>query len=300
MRNRLTSGLLPRLAVFAAMGASLPSAVNAWDEDRVQSQIQPYFGVWLGGYMINTDDLNQMINRSRTSTRYSMDNFNPVMPAAGLSFGVAYSRLHVGVNAGYQLMDGDDIARAATWNVYPSYRYQVIPIDLSMDVALLPNEYPVNLLVGGSAGLGLVGIKNPYKGVVEYGKDGDTTFYYLENEWNYMNALLATGYVGARINLARRLNLEGQVGWRVLTSDGVEIGDVDGIGIPKSETHDSTGAVVAREMRGMSLNLSGAYVRVDVRWTFASEAEKSEDRAAARNRVMTERMAMLPRARLVD
>ena len=53
-------------------------------------------------------------------------------------------------------------------------------------------------------------------------------------------------------------------------------------------------------MRGMSLNLSGAYVRVDVRWTFASEAEKSEDRAAARNRVMTERMAMLPRARLVD
>lgn len=295
MRNRLTSGLLPRFAAAVAMLAALPSVVGAWDEDRVQSQIQPYFGFWAGAYMVNTDDLNALVD-----TKY--DGFTGIVPAAGMSFGVAYSRYHVGVNAGYQLLNGGklDAARMATGKYFSDYYYQVIPVDVNIDVALLPNEYPVNLLLGGSIGLGIVGIKNPIA-VTGHMEDTLTVLNYHYNEWEYSGALLGTAYVGARINLARRLNLEGQLGWRVLNADGISLGDGLYLARDKEETVTPSGVRTTRSMENIPLDLSGAYFRADMRWTFASQAEKDEDRVSARRHEMAERLAMLPnRTRIVD
>ncbi len=295
MRNRLTSGLLPRFAAAAAMLAALPSVVGAWDEDRVQSQIQPYFGFWAGAYMVNTDDLNALVD-----DKY--DGFTGVVPAAGMSFGVAYSRYHVGVNAGYQLLNGGkiDAARQTLYGYYSDYYYQVIPVDVNLEVALLPNEYPVNLLLGGSMGLGIVGIKNPVS-VTSHMEDTIRvrTFHY--NEWQYGGALLGTAYLGARINLARRLNLEGQLGWRVLNADGFSLGDGKYLGREKEEEVTPSGVTTTRSMENIPLDLSGAYFRADIRWTFASQSEKDEDRVSARRREMAERLAMLPpRTYIVD
>jgi len=47
-------------------------------------------------------------------------------------------------------------------------------------------------------------------------------------------------------------------------------------------------------MESIPLDLSGAYFRADIRWTFASQSEKDEDRVSARRREMAERIAMLP------
>lgn len=294
MRNRLTSGLLPRFAAAAAMLAALPSVVGAWDEDRVQSQLQPYFGFWAGAYMVNTDDLNSLVD-----DKY--DGFTQVMPAAGMSFGVAYSRYHVGVNAGYQLLNGGklDAARMATGMYYSDFYYQVIPVDVNLEVALLPNEYPVNLLLGGSLGLGIVGIKSP---IARTWHAEDTLVVWRRhyNEWQYSGALLGTAFIGARINLARRLNLEGQLGWRVLRADEVYLGDNYEL-VREKEYVDTSGVHATRSMESIPLDLSGAYFRADIRWTFASQSEKDEDRVSARRREMAERIAMLPpRARIVD
>lgn len=290
MRNRLTSGLLPRFAAAAAMLAALPSVVGAWDEDRVQSQLQPYFGFWAGAYMVNTDDINNVVDAN-------YDGFRPVVPAAGMSFGVAYSRFHVGVNAGYQLLDGGklDATRMATGKYYSDFYYQVIPVDISLEAALLPNEYPVNFLLGGSVGLGIVGTKHPiaYKDRVE----NDTVFIrqYYYNDWEYGGALLGTAYVGARINLARRLNLEAQLGWRALKLDGISLGDgwYDAR-VRESQATPSKPLPVVRTLELEPIDLSGAYFRADIRWTFASQSEKDEDRVSARRREMAERIAMLP------
>ncbi len=63
---------------------------------------------------------------------------------------------------------------------------------------------------------------------------------------------------------------------------------------------DSSNKVVETTLRNIPLSLSSAYVRVDIRWTFASDDEKDVDRAATRSREMSERLAMLPRGRFVD
>lgn len=288
MRNRLTSGLLPRFAAAAAMLAALPSVVGAWDEDRVQSQLQPYFGFWAGAYMVNTDDLNALVD-----DKY--DGFTQIMPAAGMSFGVAYSRYHVGVNAGYQLLNGGkiDAARQALYGYYSDYYYQVIPVDVSLEAALLPNEYPVNFLIGGSVGIGIVGLKSPIA-VTSHWEDTIEVRRRHYNEWQYSGALLATGYIGARINLARRLNLEGQLGWRVLRSNEVYLGDSYELARLKETEVAPSGASKVRSMESVPLDLSGAYFRADIRWTFASQSEKDEDRVSARRREMAERIAMLP------
>jgi hypothetical protein len=303
MRNRLTSGLLPRLAITAAMLAVLPSLVCAWDEDRVQSQIQPYFGVWGGVYMVERQDLRLLVDSTTN------DFFSAARPAMGLSMGVAYGRLHVGINGGYQLIDGDynpmTIRHSSPNQAYTYisksfyYRYQVIPIDISIDVALLPNEYPVNLLLGGSVGLGLVGMQMPFKSLIEY-QDTTMTVTELDNDWNYNNAMLATGYLGARINLARRLNLEGQIGYRFLKSNEVEMGHGYELVRPLSTTYDDSGSVVEQSKASIPIDLSAPYVRVDIRWTFASESEKDVDRSAARSKEMTERLAMMPHGRRID
>jgi len=300
MRNRLTSGRISRLAAAAAMLVALPSVVGAWDEDRVQSQIQPYFGGWAGMYMVDRQDLKDLIGLPE-------DFFSSVRPAAGVSLGVAYGRLHVGINGGYQLIDGDynpftlkSGTRTVISNQY-YYRYQVIPVDLKIDVALLPNETPVNILLGGSVGLGIVGMQLPYVSLTRMVDTAHTEIHYYTNDWNYNNFLLATGYVGARINLARRLNLEGQLGYRVLKSTEVELGN--GYQLQQVATQtilDSTQKVVSGTLRNIPVSLSSAYIRADIRWTFASQAEKDEDRAAARSREMSERLAMLPPARRAD
>lgn len=306
MRNHLTSGLLPRLALTASMLAALPSLVGAWDEDRVQSQIQPYIGAWGGMYMVERQDLKTMIPGTPD------DFFSPALPAVGLSLGVAYSRLHVGINGGYQLKDGDygptnmsttlKNGTPITWYTRSYYyRYQVIPLDINIDVALLPNRYPVNLLVGGSVGIGLVGMQLPIM-TTWHQKDSLNTVYTTHaNDWNYNNFLLATGFVGARITLARRLNLEGQIGYRILRSDEVELGK----GLQLQQAYETTRADsndvrVGSETTNLPVSLSSFYLRADIRWTFASEAEKDVDRSAARSKEMTERLAMLPRGRLVD
>jgi hypothetical protein len=306
MRNRLTSGLLPRLSLAAAALGLLPSLAGAWDEDRVQSQLQPYFGVWGGMYMVERQDLKTLIPGTPD------DFFAAVRPAAGVSLGVAYGRLHVGFNGGYQLVDGDygPTTRTSTlpngtpitWYTRTFYyRYQVIPLDINVDVALLPNEYPVNLLVGGSAGIGLVGMQLPIATTWRQADSLNTIYTAHNNEWNYNNFLLATGYVGARINLARRLNLEGQIGYRVLRSDEVELGKGKQLQQGYETTRaDSSGALVGAKLANIPVSLSSVYLRADIRWTFASESEKDIDRSAARSREISERLAMLPRGRVAD
>ncbi|MEK7393885.1 MAG: hypothetical protein AAB214_15095 [Fibrobacterota bacterium] len=300
MRNRLTSGRISRLAAAAAMLAALPSVVGAWDEDRVQSQIQPYFGGWAGMYMVDKQDLKELVG-------VSDDFFTSALPAAGLSLGVAYGRLHVGVNGGYQLIDGDynpftlkSGTRTVISNQY-YYRYQVIPIDLNIDVALLQNESPVNFLLGGSVGIGLVGMQLPYFSLATMVDTANTKYSYYNNDWNYNNFLLATAYAGARINLARRLNLEGQIGYRVLKSSEIELGNGYQLVQTNSQTVvDSSGRIKAETKQNIPVSLSSFYLRADIRWTFASQAEKDEDRAAARRKEMSERLAMLPPVRRVD
>jgi hypothetical protein len=181
------------------------------------------------------------------------------------------------------------------------YRYQVIPVDFNIDVAMLPNESPVNFLLGGSVGLGLVGMQLPYFSLATMVDTAHTKFSYYKNDWNYNNFLLATAYAGARINLARRLNLEGQVGYRVLKSSEIELGNGYQLVQTNSQTViDSSGRVTAETKQNIPISLSSFYLRADIRWTFASQAEKDEDRAAARRKEMSERLAMLPPARRAD
>lgn len=294
MRMRLTSGPFPALAVAATMLCAFSAPADAWDQDQIQSQIQPYFGVWAGGYMMNTQDLNGLLDYGGARNQ---DLFSSVLPALGGSLGVAYGRLHVGLNGGYQLIDGGrpNFTDSATTSTY-YYRYQVVPLDVNVDVALLPNETPVNLLVGGSVGLGLVGMQLPFYQLFR-GVDSlhtEVTFYH--NDWNWNNFLLATGYVGARINLARRLNLEGQIGWRILRSSEIEIGHGEQVVENRSVTFvDSSGKVINTKSGNIPVDLSGAYVRADIRWTFASDAEREEQRAADRAVRLHEILAMMPR-----
>lgn len=301
MRNCLTSGRISRLAAAAAMLAALPTVVGAWDEDRVASQIQPYFGGWAGMYMVDKKDLNHLVDSTP-------DNFfSSIRPAAGVSLGVAYGRLHVGINGGYQLIDGDYNPNTIKYGTRTFisrtfyYRYQVIPLDFNVDVALLRNESPVNLLLGGSIGIGLVGMQLPFSTFATWVDSAHTKYTYHDNDWNYNPFLLATGYVGARINLARRLNLEGQLGYRVLKSSEVQLGHGEELVVTRTQTViDSSGKLSDQEKAHIPVSLSNAYIRVDVRWTFASQAEKDEDRAAARSLEMTERLAMMPRGRRID
>lgn len=305
MRYRLTSGILPSLAVVASMISLAPTASHAWDEDRVSSEIQPYFGVWLGTYMVNTDDLYDNVLQPGMKKALGDDYFSTVRPAAGLSLGVAYSRLHVGINAGYQLADGNTAGDSKKQGVlkaagyFSKYEYQLFPIDLSVDVALLRNESPINLLVGGSLGLGLMGFRLPYSELARIDST-DTVYTKYYNEWAYTNALLGTAYFGARINLARRLNLEGQIGWRFLTTDGIYLGNGGVVARPDEMTIDSAGRVNV-SLAPIPVNLSGAYFRADLRWTFASQVQREEERDADRaRRVFLSRATALRPTRAVD
>lgn len=283
MRIRRTSGILTRLAVAGTALCTFAGTASAWDEERIQNEIQPYFGVWGGMYMVETHDLERVAG---VSDKF----FSPVLPAIGGSLGVAYGRLHVGFNSGYQLIDGDRTAPGAYY-----YRYQVVPTDLSIDVALLPNETPINLLVGASVGLGLVGIQNPISVIKETVDSTHTRYSYYGNDWNWNNFLLSTFYAGARINLARRLNLEGQLGYRVLKSSEFELGNSEELAqVVKETVVDSSGKVQSKQLGHIPVDLSNFYLRLDARWTFASGAERDEARAAERVRRMNEILALSP------
>ena len=298
MRIRLTSGLLTPLAVDGAVLCTLPSSARDWDEDRVQSEIQPYFGAWAGMYLVNHQDLDNLVSSSK---QLSSSFFSGERPAVGGSLGIAYGRLHVGFNGGYQLIDGDYLPKAiadadASLSSTYYYRYQVIPLDISIDVALLPNKTPVNLLVGGSVGIGLVGLQLPIYVLANEVDSTHTRYSYYHNDWNWNNYLLATIYVGARINLARRLNLEAQIGWRFLKSDEVDLDH----GYVLQETFqntvvDSTGKSSSRTYANIPIDLSAAYVRADIRWTFSSQQERDEAATAERVRRIHDILAMTPR-----
>lgn len=303
MRIRTTSGLFSRLALAGAVLCTLPSAALAWDEDRIQNELQPYFGVWAGMYMIDTKDLKDL--GAAGTKELSSKHFGTVLPALGGSLGVAYGRLHAGLNGGYQLLSG----KAYPYNTYQRigstdypirtssyyYRYQVIPVDANLDVALLPNETPVNLLVGGSVGIGFVGMQLPFANLVSYPDTAHITLTSYRNDWNWSNFLLATVYTGARINLARRLNLEGQIGYRVLKSDEVEIAHkAEYVRTNEMTFVDSTGVQSGGNTGHAPIDLSNFYLRVDARWTFASDAERDEAKSAERARRIHEILAMTP------
>jgi hypothetical protein len=306
MRIRLTSGLLTPLAMAGAVLCALPSGAHAWDEDRIQSQIQPYIGVWTGMYLVNHQDLDNLTNYNNSSLGNSF--FSSELPAVGGSFGVAYGRVHVGLNGGYQLVDGGKFPYTVSvpmGGALPpltyltssyDYRYQVIPVDINVDVALLPNQTPVNLLLGGSAGIGFVGMELPFYQLASYPDSAHVKYTEFNNDWIWNNYLLATAYVGARINLAKRLNLEVQVGWRFLKSSEVYLGHNTRLVQSTSQTYsDSTGKMSASgDTAQIPIDLSDAYVRADIRWTFASREENDEDRASERARRMHDILAMMP------
>jgi len=293
MRIRLISGLTRRLAMVGTVFCAMASSVHAWDIDRMENEIQPYFGGWLGMYGVsNRSDLYDAVGDD-DHTLLGDNFFSSIRPAGGVSLGVAYSRYHVGVNAGYQLVDGGNSANLGKFE-YSKYEYQVFPIDISLDVALLPNETPINLLVGGSLGVGLIGIRLPYE-YLSHTSGVDTVYTRYYNDWNYSNAWLGTAYVGARINLARRLNLEGQLGYRYLKADEIELGKGSYLGKTDQVTIDSLQNVVSRTTNyPQSLDLSGVYIRADIRWTFASPAELEENRSAERARTMNGILATMP------
>lgn len=300
----LFSTSMPRLATAASLVALCAGTAPAYDEDAIQDQLQPYFGVWLGMYQVETIDMEYALARGFGADEPRLEIFNPVVPAGGISLGVAYGRMHVGVNAGYQLRDGDDISKAIRDKyqtspgqslLHKSFQYEVIPIDANLDLAILPNEYPINLLIGGSVGIGLVNIQNPVKivTVIQQNADGSVTAVddIRDNSWSTYNFTLATAYVGGRINLARRLNLEGQLGYRVLSTDGLEGGDDAGWDATDSWVLDSTGVRTGQKnLKPLPVDLSGAYIRVDLRWTFASKADREREARIEQRRKVLERL----------
>lgn len=292
------SSLMPRLAVVAALVASSAGLANALDEESVADHLQPYIGGWVGMYQVNTDDLELMVADNRgNGTSPRIDHFTALVPAGGISLGVAHGRLHLGANLGYQLRNGGTISSAtrSTYSLHPDYYYEVIPLDFSVEVAMLPNEYPVNLLLGGSFGIGFTRIQNPFR-VLEQDQFNDsgryvsTTYESKENVFETNSFLMATGFVGARINLARRLNLEGQVGWRVLKSDEITYSDgfspmrVSNVNVKDG---DSSGIAL---LEPIDMDLSGAYARVDLRWTFASKADKERTAKLEQRRKVLDRI----------
>lgn len=292
------SSSMPRLAVVAALVASSAGLANALDEESVADNLQPYIGGWLGMYQIQTNDLEYAVARGLGEPGPKMDLFSSMLPNGGISMGVAHGRLHLGVNLGYQLRDGDDIPAKiknelsvdGVTMLHPSFRYEAFPLDINFDLAMLPNEYPVNFLVGASGGISFVSIQNPLRAVAVYYPDGRVVVDPRENTWNTYNFVLATGYLGARINLARRLNLEGQVGYRLMKTDGLEGGADAGWDKKDSYTIDSLGNKIGDNLTPLPVDLSGAYARVDLRWTFASKAEKERSAKLEKRREVLDRL----------
>jgi hypothetical protein len=307
------------LAAFLAGFAGVP---QAYDDEMVQSHLQPFVGAYVGLYKPNTDDLQNMVPGD--------NKFSSVMPNGGLEMGVAYDRFHVGISVGYQPTSHGDLTAAeavantvsypesftnvrkdaitknpsdsstyvivvSKWGNYPyytNYSYDMLPIELFLDATVFKNSSAINFLIGGSVGISFVSLTLPYP--VYTVLSGDTLRYFKGTNGSDHEALINTsGYLGARINLADRLNLEGQVGWRFAFTNEIYVNDMDANllknnqGVTLIQTnygyYDKVKAAPATNQR---LDLSGPYARVDLRWTFASQSEKEMDRTSSRREAL--------------
>lgn len=304
-----------RWSTLAAVLLGLVASAHAYDEDHVQAHLQPFFGVYVGGYQNNTEDLSNMLPSKK-------DDFLFLVPAGGLTLGAAYDRFHAGVSIGYQMVNSNDLTEAerdANASNYPSvvkalcpddttktcyvrgdgsklrafkdFNYDLIPIEAFAEVTMFKNSAYVNFLMGGSVGAAYMTLVNPDP--VHAYQVGDTLKFFKgsggRNGGDRQSLFLFTGYVGARINIAERLNLEGTIGWRGLFTDAVYSADCDCY-LTRTDTRDftvdpETGVQKWNGDAGFGkyrLDLSGAYLRADLRWTFASQAEKDMDRTSMR------------------
>lgn len=313
-----------RWSTLAAVLMGLVASVHAYDEDHVQAHLQPFFGLYAGAYQNNTEDVNNILSSKK-------DDFLPVVPAGGLTLGVAYDRFHAGFSLGYQMVNSNDLTSAerdanaygyptvskiftslcsdsakgcyvfdggvTPYRAFKDFNYDLIPLEAFAEVTMFKNSAYVNFLMGGSAGAAYMTLVNP---TPLYGYQVQDTVRYIEgtggrNGGDRQSLFLFTGYVGARINIADRLNLQGSVGWRGLFTDEVYSADCDCY-LYETAADDyildqSTGEITSRaapNIRKYRLDLSGAYVRADLRWTFASQAEKDADRTSMRRQSLDE------------
>lgn len=309
-----------RWFTLAAFMAGLVGVPQAYDNEQVQSHLQPFVGAYLGLYKPNKSDLQNMVSGSTS--------FSTVMPGGGLELGVAYDRFHVGFAVGYQPANNGNVSGAAPeyfptpayttkdqvthlasdsgtsvivlanspqkYNYYSKYSYDMLPLEAFVDMTLFKNSSAVNFLIGGSAGISFVSLTLPYP--VYAVASGDTTRYFLgTNGTDHESLFNFSGYVGARINLADRLNLEGQLGWRYAFTNEIYVSDMDadlrrnnsGLEVISSNNCpscvESAKSVTSTNQR---LDLSGPYARVDLRWTFASQSEKDMDRTSSRREAL--------------
>jgi hypothetical protein len=310
--HRIRWSALVAILIGAATGA------QAYDDDHVQSHVQPFLGAYVGMYQQNTDDLNKILPNKK-------NDFLPIVPNGGITLGAAYDRFHAGFGIGYQMISSNDLSAAEQasnssyvpvykvgkysrcadtskactyWDgttsgiaAYKSFSYDMIPIEAFAEMTLFKNAAAVNFLVGGSAGVGLVSLTQPISAFTYQVGDTIKTFNGNggKNGADKEALFLYSGYVGLRINIAERLNLQGQIGWRGAFTDKIYFSDCDCYEYASivqnaaidPKTTEITSLTDANQ-RAYRLDLSGAFVRADLRWTFASQAEKDIDRATTR------------------
>ena len=304
-----------RWSTLAAVLMGLVASAHAYDEDHVQAHLQPFFGLYAGGYQNNTEDVNNILTSKK-------NDFLPVVPAGGLTLGVAYDRFHAGFSLGYQMVNSNDLTTAErTANgksepivvkancpddtlktcfvkgsgpqllAFKDFNYDLIPLEAFAEVTMFKNSAYVNFLMGGSVGAAYMTLVNP-RALYGY-QEADTLKYFVgtggRNGGDRQSLFLFTGYLGARINIAERLNLQATAGWRGLFSDEIYSADCDCY-LARNDSRQfsvdpETGAQkwIGDVSQGKyRLDLSGAFLRADLRWTFASQAEKDADRTSMR------------------
>lgn len=303
-----------RWSTLAAALLGVATLGHAYDEDHVQAHLQPFVGGYVGLYQNNLDDLNKIAANK--------DDFLKLVPNAGLSLGVAYDRFHAGFSVGYQLPNSSTVtpdtaffpigysrvrkdqvtgnpadssayvirvSQVQALPYFKKYSYDLVPMEAFAEVTMFKNSSYVNFLMGGSVGVTYSTINLPMSVYVV--NSGDTTkFYRGTNITEHETLFNSSVYLGARINIAERLNLQGSIGWRFQFTDEIYVSDMDSYLLNSdAEAHYHVGkdygwidnvyeGAVARQR----LDLSGAFVRADLRWTFASQSEKDADRATMR------------------
>lgn len=310
-----------RWSTLAAVLMGLVASVHAYDEDHVQAHLQPFFGLYAGAYQNNTDDVNNILRKKG-------NDFLFAVPAGGVSLGVAYDRFHAGFSVGYQMVNSNDLSPAerdsngysiptvnqvtcaddslskcyvkgtpVLLRAFKDFNYDLIPLEAFAEVTMFKNSSYVNFLMGGSVGAAYMTLVNPdplYSVQV-----GDTTKYFVgtggRNGGDRQGLFLFTGYLGARINIAERLNLQATAGWRGLFTDEVYSADCDcyltRTTVDQYVIDPKTGEITGYGGGGFGkyrLDLSGAFLRADLRWTFASQAEKDADRTSMRRQSLDE------------
>lgn len=304
-----------RWSTLAAALLGVATLGHAYDEDHVQAHLQPFVGGYVGLYQNNLDDLNKIAANK--------DDFLKLVPNAGLSLGVAYDRFHAGFSAGYQFSNSATVtpqtanfplnytrvrkstlthndADSSTYVIrvnqsevisyFKEYSYDLVPMEAFAEVTMFKNSSYVNFLMGGAVGMTYATMNLPMSVYTVY--SGDTTKFFRGTGTTQHEALFNSSvYLGARINIAERLNLQGSIGWRFQFTDEIYISEADSYlqSRNQEEAHYEVGKdygwidnVYEGPVSNRRLDLSGAFVRADLRWTFASQSEKDEDRATMR------------------